>query len=436
MTVDDRRDSFVTSLPPHPSSVRRARMLVRQGLAAAGRDELSDAAELAVSEVVTNALVHAGTSIDVAVRVVSGGVRVEVRDGSRHAPAPRRYAPTAGTGRGLMLLEEMVDTWGVVAQERGKTVWFQLDSHGEQPGDVVPAQAGGTAPEPPGAEAVQLFAFPLLLHHAWHQHAESLLREYLLASLDPEGGPGAAAEGPDPIQVHADASEALAVLSEHVPRPDVGDDPGSVMSTAMEPDVSCPLVSLPVQRGAAAHFETLDRALDQALLMADDGLLLTAPTQPEVRMLRRWICAQVRTQLAGGEAEPFSAADQAPPEARHPLVFDTAAVDGSAEAVVAADDANRIVAVSDPALEILGYDDRSELVGLRIVAIIPDRYRQAHLAGFTLHFLTGRAPLLGATVAVPVRRRDGSERPVELTLTSHRAPHGRTVFLGDLRPAQ
>ena len=245
--MDDRRDSFATRLPPHPSSVRRARMLVRQGLAAAGRDELSDAAELAVSEVVTNALVHAGTSIDVAVRVGSGGVRVEVRDGSRHAPAPRHYAPTAGTGRGLMLLEEMVDTWGVVAQERGKTVWFQLDSD-EQPGDVAPEQAGGTAPEPRcrGGPALRLpaAAAPRL----------APARGVAAARVPPrQPGPrrraGCAAEGPDPIQVHADASEALAVLSEHVPRPDVGDDPGSVMSTAMEPDVSCPLVSLPVQRG-------------------------------------------------------------------------------------------------------------------------------------------------------------------------------------------
>ena len=107
-------------------------------------------------------------------------------------------------------------------------------------------------------------------------------------------------------------------------------------------------------------------------------------------MLRRWICAQVRTQLAGGEAERSRRRTRRR-RRRHLLVFDTAAVDGSADPVVAADDANRIVAVSDPALEILGYDDRSELVGLRIVAIIPDRYRQAHLAGFTLHFLTGRA---------------------------------------------
>ena len=51
---------------------------------------------------------------------------------------------------------------------------------------------------------------PLLLHAAWQEHAEALLREYLLASLD--------SGGEDPIQVHAEATDAIAVLEEHVPR--------------------------------------------------------------------------------------------------------------------------------------------------------------------------------------------------------------------------
>ena len=56
---------------------------------------------------------------------------------------------------------------------------------------------------------------PLLLHAAWQEHAEALLREYLLASLD--------SDGDDPIQMHADATDAIAVLEEHVPRA-AGDD--------------------------------------------------------------------------------------------------------------------------------------------------------------------------------------------------------------------
>ena len=52
---------------------------------------------------------------------------------------------------------------------------------------------------------------PLLLHAAWQEHAEALLREYLLARLDSE------ASEADPIQMHAEATDAIAVLEEHVP---------------------------------------------------------------------------------------------------------------------------------------------------------------------------------------------------------------------------
>ena len=46
-------------------------------------------------------------------------------------------------------------------------------------------------------------------------------------------------------------------------------------------------------------------------------------------------------------------------------------------------------------LAILGYDDAAELVGRRIVSIVPERFRQAHVAGFTMYLLVGRQPLLG-----------------------------------------
>ncbi len=65
--------------------------------------------------------------------------------------------------------------------------------------------------------------------------------------------------------------------------------------------------------------------------------------------------------------------------------------------------------------------------------IIPRRYRQAHLAGFTLHLATGRSPLLGQPVTVPVLRRDGGETPVELTVEVCHLPGGHRIFLGEMR---
>ena len=59
---------------------------------------------------------------------------------------------------------------------------------------------------------------PLLLHAAWQEHAEALLREFLLASLEDEADV-------DPIQMHAEATDAIAVLEEHIPRMEVDVEP-------------------------------------------------------------------------------------------------------------------------------------------------------------------------------------------------------------------
>src|SRR3712207_4567559 len=61
-------------LPPQASSAAEARALVREALAAAAADDLAETAELVVSEVVTNSLVHAGTMVSVQVRVDDTGL--------------------------------------------------------------------------------------------------------------------------------------------------------------------------------------------------------------------------------------------------------------------------------------------------------------------------------------------------------------------------
>ena len=97
------------------------------------------------------------------------------------------------------------------------------------------------------------------------------------------------------------------------------------------------------------------------------------------------------------------------------------------------DEANRILAMSAPALELLGYDRPEQIVGRRLVAIIPERYRQAHVAGLTMYLLVGRRPMIGRAVEVPALRRDGSEVLVELVVSAKQVGEGRTLFLADIR---
>jgi PAS domain S-box-containing protein len=400
--------------------------MVRDGLVAAGREDLLDTAELLVSEIVTNALVHAGTAIEVAFSFADGGLLVEVTDGSPHVPTLRAYGPSAGTGRGLMLLEEMVDEWGVVQGDPGKTVWFRIASGGDS---AEPAAARSTTARVEAETLdVELLDVPLLLHEAWRQHAESLLREYLLASLDVLD----AAE--EAIAVHADASDAIALLAEHIPQSGAGGDPRQVMVTATEPRVSSPRVMVPVPLRSVSHFATLERAILTALELVQDGVFLTPRVQPELQGLRAWLCDQVISQSSGHPPEPWVPGQE--PEPRlDALAWDDGPVKQAARGVLAADDEDRIVAVSESALEILGYADRADLLGSRLTVIIPERYRQAHLAGFTMHFLSGRALLIGRTVVVPALRGDGSEVDVELTIRTERTEDGRTVFVADLAGA-
>lgn len=74
-------------LPPEPASAGRARRMVEDFLVARGHGELAEVATLLVSEVVTNAVVHAMTDIAVSCRSDARGVRVETHDGPPSCPA-------------------------------------------------------------------------------------------------------------------------------------------------------------------------------------------------------------------------------------------------------------------------------------------------------------------------------------------------------------
>jgi anti-sigma regulatory factor (Ser/Thr protein kinase) len=115
------------ALRPVPSSAASARQFVDDTLGEWGCDSFVDASRLLVSELVTNAVLHARTDIELVVRLHPRGVRVEVHDGSPAAPVVRRYDDDAMTGRGLALVDELARRWGVERTPGGKAVWFELD---------------------------------------------------------------------------------------------------------------------------------------------------------------------------------------------------------------------------------------------------------------------------------------------------------------------
>ena len=118
--------AYELQIEPERSNVALARRFVMDAIHRLGRDKYADVAELLTSELVTNAVLHAGTTVSLTVSDEAGGLRVEVTDRSAAAPQRRRYSAEAGTGRGLGLVESLASAWGTRMGSPGKTVWFTL----------------------------------------------------------------------------------------------------------------------------------------------------------------------------------------------------------------------------------------------------------------------------------------------------------------------
>jgi anti-sigma regulatory factor (Ser/Thr protein kinase) len=114
------------SLPYDARSVRAARHFVTDQLGRWAMPDLCETAALLVSELVSNALLHARTGVRLSMERQRNGVRVGVADGSDGRLALRNHAVDATTGRGLMILDRLASDWGEDHGPHGKTVWFEL----------------------------------------------------------------------------------------------------------------------------------------------------------------------------------------------------------------------------------------------------------------------------------------------------------------------
>jgi anti-sigma regulatory factor (Ser/Thr protein kinase) len=112
---------------PEPDAPAAARRLVADALFERGRNgEFLGDAEVVVSELATNAVVHAKSLFSLAVRFEDSTVRISVGDGSPVPPIVRDAGPTAGFGRGMRLVDTLCSDWGVDLAGGGKVVWAEL----------------------------------------------------------------------------------------------------------------------------------------------------------------------------------------------------------------------------------------------------------------------------------------------------------------------
>lgn len=126
-------------LPADRRTPATARAIVRSILTEAGLHEILNEALLLTTELSTNAVVHAGTELDIEVMVDPDGLTVTVTDFAagpieqvftRSAPKSTDLADAtdvAERGRGLLLVDHFASRWGTTHLPTGKGVWFRLD---------------------------------------------------------------------------------------------------------------------------------------------------------------------------------------------------------------------------------------------------------------------------------------------------------------------
>ena len=114
-------------LDPVPASVGVARRFVRDLLAGTDEDVL-DTLQLQASELVTNAILHAHTPVELGVCVDGGRALVCVADRMPNSEplTPRDHSRDRPGGRGLALVADLSDDWGTTSFTGGKTVWFTM----------------------------------------------------------------------------------------------------------------------------------------------------------------------------------------------------------------------------------------------------------------------------------------------------------------------
>jgi anti-sigma regulatory factor (Ser/Thr protein kinase) len=110
-----------------PSSVAQARQFANAVLEAGGATEDAWPVAQVVSELATNAVVHAGTPFVLSISHDDQHIRVAVTDGRPLARASvRRLSNETTTGRGLRMVQTLGQAWGVDQTDAAKTVWCEL----------------------------------------------------------------------------------------------------------------------------------------------------------------------------------------------------------------------------------------------------------------------------------------------------------------------
>lgn len=309
-----------------PRSVQDARRWAVDVCHRLGRSELAECAELGVSELVTNAVLHGAPPVTMVVRGTAERPRFEVRDAS--TVAPQAGSPAGGIdldafdldawdsgalddidiagltsfGRGLDIVARASQAWGAEIDEDGKTVWFEpapelRDGRGASFELVEPPPVDDDGRTRVGEVAIQVNGVPVAEFGRFQRHFRDLRREIRLLALEHESDYPLAKD----FAIHFEALERP--LRANMGREQVDHARGAGRSTIdlrlrMPPDTARQIGGLVDLLDAADDFSRAER-------------LLTPPRTPEQRAFQIWFLGEFRRQSGGAPPLPWSGADGA-----------------------------------------------------------------------------------------------------------------------------
>ncbi|QIY72275.1 SpoIIE family protein phosphatase [Streptomyces sp. RLB1-33] len=141
------RRTALTVAQAEPERIAGARQQLREMLHDWASADQRDSAVLLVSEMLTNVLVHTDTDALLVAEVTGGTddrrMRIEVTDASDDLPHRRHPGELASSGRGLVLVEFLADSWGVDPRGEGKSIWFEFYEASGGDGEAGGDEASG-----------------------------------------------------------------------------------------------------------------------------------------------------------------------------------------------------------------------------------------------------------------------------------------------------
>jgi len=282
------------SLGSGPRGVQDARRWVVDTCLDIGREDLVECAELGVSELVTNALLHAQAPLSVRVRGTREHPRVEVRDGSPEPPVMPTMDPAGEDdllltfGRGLGIVARCSDAWGVDLDEDGKTVWFAPAPHpgnAPVPGTVTGATVQVDAAPAPDEMRIEVLSVPLRSFIEFQRHYRELRREVRLLAL--------AHESDYPLA--KSLSDLFGSLESDL-REGIGAD---AIERALASGAATTDLHVAMPRHTAATIGRFVELLDLADAFCREERLLSLARTPEQQRFQRWFFSEFVRQERG-----------------------------------------------------------------------------------------------------------------------------------------